>query len=379
MRALSLLLLLGGLLGCGSGSTDVDGGPGRDTPGTDAGPLPPDPCVAAGTCPAGTWVHVTPPELSGQEFGPGPIVVDPAHPSDLYLAGSDLGVWGSHDYGNTWSLLNDEIGYIAQGLILAVAGTTPATVYVAGYPGIVHRSTDGGRTYEAIGEGLPGDLYSLEIDPYDDQHILSGLHEADGLVESTDGGAHWRVVGGTGFPAGGVSWYPFFVDTGDAAGTRGTWVAIAQGGGSVTITRDGGASWTIPTGIEGLEHGHGNAQIFQRGTSLWIGGNNGPGQGVYRSTDLGATFSRVSDDMPVGVVWGTETHVYSMWSWACSHCNLGALFSSAPLPAGDSWTVHEVPEALIIGANHVAVTSDGTHTIFVATMWSEGIWRYVEE
>jgi hypothetical protein len=38
-----------------------------------------------------------------------------------------------------------------------------------------------------------------------------------------------------------------------------------------------------------------------------------------------------------------------------------------------------VPEALIVGANHVAVTSDGTHQTFVGTMWSSGVWRYVEE
>jgi hypothetical protein len=31
-----------------------------------------------------------------------------------------------------------------------------------------------------------------------------------------------------------------------------------------------------------------------------------------------------------------------------------------------------------IGANHVAVTSDGNHNIFVGTMWKDGIWRYVE-
>lgn len=380
---LGLVLWL--LVGCDAAPEPSDGGrldtgtPIDTGPGADA-PVLPDPCIAAGTCPLGTWIHVTPPELTGIEFGPGPIVVDPSRPSDLYLAGSDRGVWGSTDYGNTWSQLNDEIGYIPQGLILAVAGTTPATVYVAGYPGIVHRSTDGGHTFEAIGMGLPNDLYSMQIDPYDDQHIISGLHEDDGLVESTDGGEHWRVIGGTGWPEGGVSWYPFFIDSGDAAGTRGTFIAIAQGGGSVTMSRDGGASWAIPDGIEGLEHAHGNAQIFQRGDSIWVGGTGGPeGQGVYRSTDRGESFARVSDDMPVGVVWGSDSHVYSMWGWACASCDLGALFSSAPLPEGETFTTHEVPSELIIGANHVAVTSDGSHTIFVATMWAEGIWRYVEE
>jgi len=55
-----------------------------------------------------------------------------------------------------------------------------------------------------------------------------------------------------------------------------------------------------------------------------------------------------------------------------------ASFKVAPLP-GDSFVMTEVPPDLIIGANNVAVTSDGTHDIFVGTMWSSGVWRYVEE
>ena len=31
-----------------------------------------------------------------------------------------------------------------------------------------------------------------------------------------------------------------------------------------------------------------------------------------------------------------------------------------------------------IGPNSVAVTNDGTHNVFVAVMWDQGIWRYVE-
>src|SRR5208283_2935339 len=43
------------------------------------------------------------------------------------------------------------------------------------------------------------------IDPYDPSHVISGLHEADGLVESKDGGNTWTPVGGSGWPTGGIS------------------------------------------------------------------------------------------------------------------------------------------------------------------------------
>ncbi len=239
------------------------------------------------------------------------------------------------------------------------------------------KSIDGGLSFDDIPIDLPAELYSIAIDPYDDDHLLSGLHEADGIVESTDGGLTWEPIVGDGFPSGGVSWYPFFLDTGDAASTRDSYLAIAQGGGSVVVTRDGGLEWTIPAGIEGLNHAHGNAQIFQRGSTIFVPGLEGPGQGVYRSDDLGASFTRVHDGA-YSVAWGTDDHVYAMWGWACASCDLGAGFTVAALPEADAWTQPEVPDGLIIGANHVAVTSDGSQTIFVGTMWSEGIWRYVE-
>lgn len=352
-----------------------------ETAGSDDGsssggePLPPDPCIAAGTCPPGEWIEVTPPDLAPLDFGPGPVVVDPKHPSDLYMGGGGDGLWKSSDYGNTWTRINDSIGYVPMGLILAVAGTEPATIWVAGYQ-VTLRSTDGGVSFEELPFDFPAELYSIALDPYDDDHLVSGLHEADGIVESTDGGVTWAYVNGPGFPAGGKSWYPFFLDSGDAEGTRGTWFAIAQDGGSATVTRDGGASWSIPSGIEGLQHGHGNAQIFQQGDLVYAGGVAGPGSGVYRSTDFGESFTRVFDPN-VGIVWGSPIRVYSMWGWACSQCDLGASFSTASL-AGDDWTTPAVPPELIIGANHIAVTSDGEHQIFVGTMWASGVWRYIE-
>jgi hypothetical protein len=338
--------------------------------------LPADPCVAEGSCPPGTWVDVTPADMVVPEFGPGPVVADPARPSDLYVGGGGDGLWRSTDYGNTWTRINDTIGYVPMGLILAVAGTTPPTIWVAGY-GVVHRSTDGGLSFDDLPIDLPAELYSIAIDPYDDAHLVSGLHEADGVVESFDGGESWAPATGAGFPAGGVSWYPFFLDTGDAATTRGSWLAIAQGGGSVAVTRDGGASWTVPDGIAGLQHAHGNAQIFQRGDTIFVPGVEGPGQGIYRSDDLGASFTRIVDGA-FAVAWGSDARVYAMWGWACAACDLGAGFSTATLPAADDWSQPAVPPGLIIGANHVAVTGDGERTIFVGTMWSEGIWRYVE-
>ena len=260
-------------------------------------------------------------------------------------------------------------------MVIAVAGTTPPTIWAAGY-NTIYKSVDDGATFSQT--PLDVSLYSLEIDPYDGAHLVSGLHEADGIVESIDAGASWQLVGGAGFPTGGISWYPFFVDTGSAATTRGTWFAIAQDGGSAVMTSDEGAHWTTPNGLAGLQHPHGNAQIFQTGTTLFAGGIYGPGQGVYRSTDLGASWALVDGGQtPEAIVWGTPSNVYAMYAWACSGCDLGTDFEIAPAP-GTTWTATAVPSELTIGPNSVVVTNDGSHYIFVGLMWDQGLWRYVE-
>jgi photosystem II stability/assembly factor-like uncharacterized protein len=366
------------------------GGPALDAGGgaSDAGnveasrPLPPDPCIEAGTCPVGVWTNVTPTAMDPtvlrptmNAFGPGSVVRDPARPSDFYVGGSKAGLWKSSDYGFTWKQVSSTLPDVPRGVTIAVAGTTPPTVWASGY-NTIYKSTDGGVTFTTT--PLTVSLYSLEVDPNDPTHLVSGLHEADGIVESTDGGKTWNMVDGAGFPTGGVSWYPYFLDTGSAATTRTTWFAIAQNGASAILTHDGGAHWSEPPGISGLQHPHGNSQIYQTGSTLFVAGLYGPGQGVYRSTDLGSTWARVDSGMtPEALVWGTPKGVYAMYAWACSGCNLGTSFETAP-PPGTKWTSAQVPSELTIGPNSVAVSNDGQHSVFVAVMWDQGIWRYVE-
>jgi hypothetical protein len=363
-------------LACGASSPRASKGP-------EAGPLPPDPCVGAGTCPPGVWINVTPSDMpaavlrpTANVFGPGSIVGDPARPSDLYVGGSSAGLWKSTDYGFTWTLINDTLPDVPRGTVIAVAGTAPATIWAAG-SNTIYKSSDGGATFTQT--PLSVSLYSLKVDPYDARHLLSGLHEADGIVESIDGGATWQMLGGADFPTGGISWYPYFIDTGAAATTRKTWFAIAQDGASAVMTDDGGVSWTIPNGVAGLQHPHGNSQLYQNGSTLFIAGIYGPeGQGVYRSTDNGANFARVdSGQTPEALVWGTVKNVYAMYAWACSGCNLGTQFEIAPQP-GTDWATATVPDELVIGPNSVVVTNDGTNFVFVGLMWDQGLWRYVE-
>jgi hypothetical protein len=135
------------LASSGSGQSDA-----AVPPTLEAGPLPPDPCVEAGTCPVGTWFNVTPKAMptsalrpTMNAFGPGSVVGDPSRPSDLYV-GPNAGLWKSTDYGSTWQLVNSMLQDAPRGVIIAVAGTTPATIWSAGY-NVIFKSTDGGKTF----------------------------------------------------------------------------------------------------------------------------------------------------------------------------------------------------------------------------------------
>jgi hypothetical protein len=381
----------GGKSSTGNGGTTntLAGNGGKSSAGS--GGRPPTP-PAMGT--PGVWEDVTSPDMDPSlftgpgGFGVGNIVTDPARPTDIY-AGGYGSIWKSTDYGLTWKKLdaNPNPPYLPLGHVLAVAGTTPATLYMASPNGAQHvyKSTDGGATFVLTGT-IPeqpdaASLYSIVVDPYDPTHLLSGLHEQDRVLESKDGGATWKFVTGNGFPSGGKSWFIFFLDTGDPTTTSKTWFAIAQDGGSAVKTKDGGATWVKPNGVVNLSHPHGGAGIFQNGKTIFVGGlgAQNTGDGVYRSMDLGDNFSQVASGQ-TAVVWGSSKNVYAMWGWACAGCGLndgGPQYQTAPYP-GDTWTKPTLPSGLVWGPNSVAITSDGMHSIYIGSMWATGLWRYVE-
>jgi photosystem II stability/assembly factor-like uncharacterized protein len=326
----------------------------------------------------GVWVDVTPPGNYG-DYGLGHVVVDPQNPSDLYISGGDRGTWKSSDYGKTWSKINDVGGY--YNIAIANERPGPPTLWVdVGNDGQLGKSTDGGASWRTVGNGGVGAaLYSMVADPYSSAHLISGSHESSVIVESTDGGATFRKAT---LPAGmlaGVSYYPFFIDTGDAATTARRWLAIAQGGGGTWLTTDAGSTWTK---VNSAVHSHGNAQIFQNGPAgaVFLPAINGDnGNGVYRSSDLGATWTRVDSGKQQAIAWGTPRAVYSMWGWASGpNGNVPPLFQSALQPASSGWTAMATPSAMTQGPNSIAVTKNGSQFIFVGAMWKAGLWRYVE-
>lgn len=334
----------------------------------------------------GVWTNVTPSGMDISGFGAGYMVVDPIRPSDYYVSGSgNPAVWKSADFGKTWSEITTTRGIYS----IAIAHTnasTPATLWMpsGNDDGTVQKSTDGGSTWRLTGGGAASDLYSIQVDPNDPNHLISGLHELNGIQESTDGGETWKATNTDAGMSTGASWFPFFINTGNAATTRTRWLAVPQPGSTGSwLTADGGATWTkiLPN-----DHPHGNCQIYQSNGIVFLGVESHFGSeydmgGVYRSTDLGATWTHVNltTNTDEAIVWGTPTHVYAMYGWAAGSLgNFSPNFQLATQPATSNWDSVSTPTGMVQGANSMGVSYDGTHYVFVGSFWLAGIWRYVE-
>jgi len=204
----------------------------------------------------------------------------------------------------------------------AVSPTDPATYYVASASGGLWKTENGGTTFEPIFESQGS--YSIgvvEVDPNNPHVVWVGTGEnngqralgyGDGLYKSVDGGKSWTKVGlERSEHIGSILIRPDDGDVVYAAAQGPVWAPGGERGLYRTI--DGGKSWTRILEISentGVNEVHMDprdpnvlyASAWQRRRHVWTWISGGPESGLYKSTDGGESWEKVTNGLPGGDV-----------------------------------------------------------------------------
>jgi photosystem II stability/assembly factor-like uncharacterized protein len=289
------------------------------------------------------WESVGPTNIGGRITA---LVCDPAKPDSLWAGAAGGGVWQSTDAGRTWkslwhlqSVLN--VGSLAihpTNPKILYCGTGEANLSADSYAGVgIYRTTNGGKTWQLFASskktGIPSRIGVIAIDPSDPRHIR---------------------IGGIGF--GRVS-------------------PQDEGMGGMYTSRDAGKTWTRETFISAQNywchsivfHPTQPKRIFATVTA------QGTRNGIWRTTDGGATWKQLTNALPAAPNFDRATVALApsnpdvLYLQAAAHAEsvLGVFRSS---DGGDTWKniagTHFSSEGQMTYGNSIVVhPNDPNHVI----------------
>ncbi len=242
----------------------------------------------------------------------------------FYFGAVGGGLWKTTDGGTVWKPIFDGQPVASIGAV-AVAPSNPNILYAGTgeadmrsdicFGNGVYKSTDGGKTWSSVGLRDSQQIGRVVIDPHNPEIVyVAALGHAyapnpeRGVYRSTDGGATWSHVLDKGPGIGAIDLAidpenPRVLYAAMWNARRPPWSQygpIEGPGGGLYKSTDGGDAWSAITG-NGLPDGDwGHAGIaIARGTAghrVYALIDAKSGAGLYRSDDSGKTWSRVSND-----------------------------------------------------------------------------------
>ena len=260
----------------------------------------------------------------------------PGQRSVYYFGATGGGIWKSVDSGMNWTNVSDgELGAGSVGAV-AVAPSDPNIVYAGMGEGCirgnvshgdgVYKSYDAGKTWTNVGLRDSRQIGRIRIHPRDPDlvyvaalgHPFGPNHER-GVFRSRDGGTTWSRVLGVNDSTGAIDVVmdaknPRVLYAGTWQVQRTPWSFESGGAGSgLWKTSDGGDTWKRLTG-EGLPKGVwgrvGVAVSPVQPDRVWAMVEAEEG-GLFRSDDAGRTWRRTSEDRNLRQRAWYYSHVYA--------------------------------------------------------------------
>ena len=210
---------------------------------------------------------------------------------------------------------------VMSGRIAAIAASQGdrLTIYAGTAGGGVWKSTNGGVNFQPVFDKDTQSIGAIAIDPSNANTVWVGTGESwvrnsvsvgTGLYKTTDGGENWQIAG----LADSEHISRIVVDPRDGnkvfvCALGHLWNANAERG--VFRTIDGGKTWkkvlyvNEDTGCSDLSADPQEPRILYAGMwqvrrKPWTFSSGGPGSGMYRSTDGGETWQRMTKGLPEG-------------------------------------------------------------------------------
>ncbi len=207
-------------------------------------------------------------------------------PAIFYVGTPHGGLWKTENAGTTWEVLfSDQPDVVSIGDV-AISPTDASLVWIgtgenqgfrcASWGNGVYKSTDGGQTWQQMGLTDTKHIARVIVDPTDNDVVyvaatghMWGPNKERGVFKTTDGGATWT--------------HTLFIDE--------------------------------DTGVSDLVMDPSNSRVFYAATyqhraSAWGRNQGGPGSGIYKSTDAGASWNKLTNGIPSGPLGEINLDIY---------------------------------------------------------------------
>ncbi len=243
---------------------------------------------------------------------------------------------------------------------IAVVESDPRIIYIGAAAGGLFKTVNGGITWQALFAGQPNpSIGDIAIAPSNPSIVYVGTGEpnnrqssswGDGVYKTMDAGATWTHLGlKESHHIGRIVVHPTDPNIVYVAALGDLWGPNKERG--VYRSLDGGASWSqtlaidADTGVSDIAIDPQSPNIlyaaaYQRRRTVFGFNGGGPGSGLYRSTDSGAHWTKLTRGLPAGDVGRCALDVYrkntNVLYALVEHRTLGGVYRSED--KGVSWS-----------------------------------------